>query len=112
VLRLASLLWRLRRATTMGTGLFEIQVDYLAEARRASQLQPASREVVYALARPADAFDVDRNPAAEGMSSATESMLSSGSNSVEPEVPHTVEFARCFLRLANLPNCALDRLSR
>ena len=25
VLRLASLLWRLRRATTMGTGLFEIQ---------------------------------------------------------------------------------------
>ena len=24
----------------------------------------------------------------------------------------TVEFARCFLRLANLPNFALDRLSR
>jgi hypothetical protein len=23
-----------------------------------------------------------------------------------------VEFARCFLRLANLPDCALDRLSR
>ena len=28
VLRLASLLWRLRRATTMETGLFEIQADY------------------------------------------------------------------------------------
>ena len=27
--RLASLLWRLRRATTMETGLFEIQADYL-----------------------------------------------------------------------------------
>src|SRR5262245_22077833 len=27
VLRLASLLWRLRRATTMETGLFEIQAD-------------------------------------------------------------------------------------
>ena len=26
--------------------------------------------------------------------------------------PETVEFARCFLRLANLPNFALDRLSR
>jgi len=25
---------------------------------------------------------------------------------------NTVEFARCFLRLANLPNFALDRLSR
>jgi hypothetical protein len=29
VLRLASLLWRLRRATTMETGLFEIQADDL-----------------------------------------------------------------------------------
>ena len=29
VLRLASLLWRLRRATTMETGLFEIQADHL-----------------------------------------------------------------------------------
>jgi hypothetical protein len=26
--------------------------------------------------------------------------------------PETVEFARCFLRLVNLPNFALDRLSR
>src|SRR5271169_1500330 len=29
VLRLASLLWRLRRATTMETGLFEIQAEHL-----------------------------------------------------------------------------------
>src|SRR5215472_10308555 len=28
VLRLASILWRLRRATTMETGLFEIQADH------------------------------------------------------------------------------------
>jgi hypothetical protein len=28
VLRLASLLWRLRRATTMETALFEIQADF------------------------------------------------------------------------------------
>ena len=31
---------------------------------------------------------------------------------VEPVVHPTAEFARCFLRLANLPNYALDRLSR
>jgi hypothetical protein len=30
VLRLASLLWRLRRATTIETGLFEIQADHLS----------------------------------------------------------------------------------
>ena len=37
VLRLASLLWRLRRATTMETGLFEIQADYLREFRQGGQ---------------------------------------------------------------------------
>jgi hypothetical protein len=31
VRRLASLLWRLRRATTIETGLFEIQADQLSE---------------------------------------------------------------------------------
>ena len=31
----ASLLWRLRRATTMETGLFEIQADHLREFSRA-----------------------------------------------------------------------------
>lgn len=35
VLRLASLLWRLQRATTMETSLFEIQADYLRELRQA-----------------------------------------------------------------------------
>ena len=37
-----------------------------------------------------------------------ETVPSSGKNADSP----TVEFARCFLRLANLPNFALDRLSR
>src|SRR3954463_9734615 len=34
VLRLASLLWRLRRATTMETGLFDVQADHLREFRQ------------------------------------------------------------------------------
>ena len=51
VLRLASLLWRLRRATTMETGLFEIQADHLKEFRQARQVLPTSREVVYAMFR-------------------------------------------------------------
>lgn len=37
---------------------------------------------------------------------------SSTSKSVEPPPDSTVDLARCFLRLANLPNFALDRLSR
>ena len=43
VLRLASLLWRLRPATTMETGLFEIQAGHLREFREASQVRPESR---------------------------------------------------------------------
>ena len=39
-------------------------------------------------------------------------MPSSGPKSVEPAVDPTADLARCFLRLANLPNYALDRLSR
>src|SRR5258708_7349157 len=49
VLRLASLLWRLRRATTMETGLFEIQADNLHEFRQARQAHPDSRTVVHAM---------------------------------------------------------------
>src|SRR5271165_2553943 len=52
VLRLASLLWRLRRATAIETGLFEIQADHLNEQDRSHQVTPASREVVRALFGP------------------------------------------------------------
>src|SRR5580698_7699307 len=38
VLRLASLLWRLRRVTTMETGLFEIQAEHLNDCRQARQM--------------------------------------------------------------------------
>src|SRR3954454_21648997 len=39
VLRLASLLWRIRRATTMETGLFEIQARHLLDFRRKRDAQ-------------------------------------------------------------------------
>src|SRR5947199_7863641 len=48
VLRLASLLWRLRRASTIETGLFEIQADQLAGLKKQRQIAD-SRQVVYAL---------------------------------------------------------------
>ena len=51
VLRLASALWRLRRATAMESGLFAIEADHLSGAVTGPQLQPPAREVVYALFR-------------------------------------------------------------
>src|SRR5438094_4403922 len=43
VLRLASLLWRLRRATIIETGLFEIQANQLKQFRRARRALPSTR---------------------------------------------------------------------
>jgi hypothetical protein len=88
VLRLASLLWRLRRATMMETGLFEIQAMYPRGNGQGQQLLPDSRDVIQTLFRGSDS-DAGMN--------ANESV---------------VDFAQCFLRLANLPNFAIDRLTR
>src|SRR5215216_2325818 len=40
VLRLASVLWRLRRATTIETGLFDMQARQLNALRQQRQLEP------------------------------------------------------------------------
>ena len=110
VLRLASLLWRLRRATTMETGLFEIQADHLREFRQARQVNSDFREVVYAWFERSEPASFD--PSSHGTTNGTEALPNSGPKSVDPAVDTTRNFARCFLRLANLPNFALDRLSR
>jgi hypothetical protein len=96
VLRLASLLWRLRRATMIETGLFEIQAEHLQIYRQHRQLPPNFRDVMHVLGKP----ELADRPA--------DKATVSGTNSSRL----TIEFARCFLRLANLPNFALDRLSR
>jgi len=107
VLRLASLLWRLRRATTMETGLFEIQADYLHEFRQRRQTEPKSPELIYA-GFGADSVDADPDRASHGIRNGTQARPSSGPKSVDP----ATDLARCFLRLANLPSYPLDRLSR
>jgi hypothetical protein len=110
VLRLASLLWRLRRATIMETGLFEIQADHLIGFRQVRQVSSTSREVVHALFGRADPASFD--PRSHGITDGTEAATNPGSKSVESAAEPNADLARCFLRLANLPNFALDRLSR
>jgi hypothetical protein len=100
VLRLASLLWRLRRATTIETGLFEIQAD-MGKLTKDRSVDPGSRQIVHALFRPTPTGHDSVASSATGKSR-------SPGLTANP----SVELARCFLRLANLPNFALDRLSR
>ncbi|MGO9682083.1 MAG: hypothetical protein ACLPTZ_05730 [Beijerinckiaceae bacterium] len=112
VLRLASLPWRLRRATTMETGLFEIQADHLCEFRKARQVQPASRAVFHAMLGGAEPVTFDRGETTPNTSTELEAVPSATTRPVETAVDLNADLARCFLRLANLPNFALDRLSR
>src|SRR6516225_6890037 len=108
VLRLATLLWRLRRATTIETGLFDIQADHLSNFRRTHQISPASREIVYALLN----ANSDRQATSHGVANTTETSPASRPASTQDQIAPDVELARCFLRLCNLPNYALDRLRR
>jgi hypothetical protein len=108
VLRLASLLWRLRRATTMEAGLLEIQAGYLEEFRKRRQTPPRPEEIIYAGFGQAHAVDADLDRTSRGSTNGTESCANSGPESAAP----TADLARCFLRLANLPSYPLDRLSR
>jgi len=103
VLRLASLLWRLRRATAMETGLFEIQVAHLRDYRQNRQLLPQSYDIVHGGFQRADSFSAY---------AASDTLSETVARSAMKADTTGLEFARCFLRLANLPNFALDRLSR
>ena len=100
VLRLASLLWRLRRATTIETGLFEIEAEHPSEGARGHQMSPGSREVVRAFFGP------------HGMAGSPKPLSAFYGVKAESSVDRAAELTRCYLRLANLPNFALDRLSR
>jgi len=106
VLRLASVLWRLRRATTMETGLFEIQAAHLRDYRQNRRLLLDSRDIIHAMRRRPDRETTDAG------SHDTLSVMEAVPDSEKSSNVHTGDFARCFLRLANLPNFALDRLSR
>ena len=100
VLRLASLLWRLRRATTIETGLFEIEAEHLSEAEQCHHVSSASHDVVRALFGPRlSANSSDGSSACYGLR-------------VEPSPEPAAKLTHCYLGLANLTNFALDRLNR
>jgi len=100
VLRLASLLWRLRRATTIESGLFKIQAKHLLQFRERKQAHRERQRIINSVyATEEDTQQDDDEP-------------NSGSPStVEPADPFD-DLTRAFIRLSNLPTYPLDRLSR
>jgi hypothetical protein len=93
VLRLASLFWRLRRATAIETDLFRIQAEILHD-RRQAQLADWPIEGSSPILKVTDLY-------------------SSQSPSKDPEVFKPVrQLAVCFQRIANFDNGVFERLGR
>jgi hypothetical protein len=103
VLRLASVLWRLRRATMMEAGLFEIQAENLDYYRKNRELLSISPDIIHAVFRQSGSVGAAFGDTVNNKKTVHCSALK--------DMP-AAQFAQCFLRLANLPNFALDRLSR
>jgi hypothetical protein len=107
VLRLASLLWRLRRATAIEAGLFKIQARQLLQFRQPRRVHQERQRVIDNLCRNAAAEDdmpLDQEES-------THSSDTGFSSTVEP-ADHSDDLTRGFVRLNNVPTCPLDRLSR
>lgn len=124
VLRLSSLLWRLRRATTIETGLFHIQ-GQIMEGRQAERLRQAQKPrqlnlyqklglmpaAAKAGGRISDAMaDNLERPAGQTAPAHEISRKITTRANFEPEVPRRL--AQCFMRVSRLDNQLFDRLGR
>jgi hypothetical protein len=104
VLRLASLLWRLRRSTAIETGLLQIQSEILRDVRQNPRPLPLNEK--YTIRAITGFKNSSTNPSEDNEPDKT-------TTDDDPSGSTTnLEIGRCFLRLANLDNGAFERLSR
>jgi hypothetical protein len=101
VLRLASLLWRVRRATAIESSLFKIQAKQLLQFRQRRQAHQKRQEIIDSMYQDAVAED--------NLQKADED---TGSQPTLPLTDQSDDLTRSFVRLTNLPTYPLDRLSR
>jgi hypothetical protein len=109
VLRLASLLWRLRRALAIETGLLEIEAT---ELMHVSERGSESRQLAYAIFGQLGSADRKRAslPAIQGGDLKMASHCDG--TRVDPRGTPGADLAHRFLQLIHLPSLPLDRLSR
>jgi hypothetical protein len=105
--RLANLLWRLRRASAIETGLFEIQGEFLLAQRQSSaREQPGAVQT-------ARVNGHGKMPGSNGPHEAPAGDRESLSTSTRPPLApwsKSRAIAQCFLRLSNLDPTLLDRV--
>jgi hypothetical protein len=108
VLRLASLLWRLRRTTTIESGLFKIQARQLLQFRRGRPAHQGRQNIIDSMYRDAVATEGETQQTECG----TTGSLDTCSQSTVGPADQSDDLTRSFVRLTNLPTYPLDRLSR
>jgi hypothetical protein len=108
VLRLASLLWRLRRATAIESGLFKIQAKHLLQFRQRRKTHQERPKIIDSTYRNAVATEEHIRQDHHELMSALDPCAP-----VDPEpADKGGDLTRSFVRLSNLPTYPLDRLSR
>src|SRR4051812_34190007 len=93
VLRLASLLWRVRRATKIEVGLFETQVQLLCNSSRRDRTPR-----VYA------AIKGQERANSEASSNSVTHLITAAPSAPQQKAGWPVDVTACFLGLADLPN--------
>ncbi|SHN87807.1 hypothetical protein [Bradyrhizobium erythrophlei] len=108
VLRLASLLWRLRRATAIESGLFKIHAQHLLQFRRRRQAHQRRQNIIETMYRDAVATEEDMRQDEDEITGG----LDADPRSAAKPADQSDDLTRSFVRLSNLPTYPLDRLSR
>ena len=108
VLRLASLLWRLRRATAIESGLFKIQARQLLDFRQRRLDHQTRQNIIDSICRDAVATEEDTRQNEDG---ATGNLHTCSELTVD-RTDQSDDLTGSFVRLTNLPTYPLDRLSR
>ena len=107
VARLVSLLWRLRRATAIESGLLNSHAETIAKRKGTA----TGLDVFYSLIRPlTPAVQTNGNNQGRLELDDTDSPSPAG-HSVKPDITHTC-IARSFLRLTNTHGKGFERLGR
>ena len=109
--RLASLLWRLRRASAIETGLFEIQGELLLARRQDPSRGPSQAGTLPAA--PTRANGHSKGPGSNGRDHPPASDQETLSTSLQPPLAawsNSRTIAQCFLRLSHLDPTLLDRV--
>jgi len=109
VLRLASLLWRLRRATAIESGLFKIQAKHLLQFRQCRQTHQERQKIIDSTYR--NGLATEEEMQQDNDEPRSSRLDPAPSSTVEPTDPSD-DLTRAFVRLSSLPTYPLDRLSR